>query len=107
MNAQMQAGHYKKQRIYKSIKYDPCNVRPQCVHRNKWLHGNLGAYAIALEKRFRFGILQTTERGAKLYFDFTVPLLEKMTAVTKLGAKEYFIYYESIRRKEAKKEKEW
>jgi hypothetical protein len=63
---------------------------------------NLGAYAIAIEKRFGFGILQTIERRAKLYFDYTIPLLEKMTAVAKLGAKEYFIYYESIRPKEEK-----
>jgi hypothetical protein len=102
LKAQMQAGHYKPQGIYKSVKYDPCNVRPQCVRCNKWLHGNLGAYAIALGKWFGFGILQTLERRAKLYFDYTVPLLEKMTAVAKLGAKEYFIYYESIRPKEEK-----
>jgi hypothetical protein len=41
-------------------------------------------------------------RQSKLYFDYTVPLLEKMTAVAKLGAKEYFIYYESIRPREEK-----
>jgi hypothetical protein len=34
------------------------------------------------------------ERQAKLYFDYTVPLLEKMTAVAKRDAKGYFIYYE-------------
>jgi Bacteriophage Lambda NinG protein len=96
----MHAGHFKPQGIYKSVKYDPCNVRPQCLRCNKFLHGNLGAYSIALEKRFGFGILQTLERRSKLYFDYTVPLLEKMTVVAKLGAKEYFIYYESIRPKE-------
>lgn len=96
----MHAGHHKPQGIYKSVKYDPYNVRPQCLRCNKFLHGNLGAYAYALEKRFGFGILQTLERRSKLYFDYTIPLLEKMTAVVKLGAKEYFIFYESIRPKE-------
>jgi hypothetical protein len=32
-------------------------------------------------------------RRAKLYFDYTVPLLENMTAAAKLGAKEYLIFY--------------
>jgi hypothetical protein len=45
----------------------------------------------------RLGILQTLERRAKLYFDYTIPMLEKMAAVAKLGAKGYFIHYESIR----------
>jgi hypothetical protein len=93
--AQMQAGHYKPQGIYKSIKYDPLNVRPQCVRCNKWLHGSLGAYAVALEKGFGFGVLQMLDRRAKLYFDYSIPLLEKMTAVAKL-------YYESVRPKEEK-----
>jgi Bacteriophage Lambda NinG protein len=73
----MHAGHFKPQGIYKSVKCDPCNVRPQCLRCNKFLHGNLGAYSVALEKRFGFGILQTLERRSKLYFDYTVPLLEK------------------------------
>jgi hypothetical protein len=90
------------QGIYKSIKYNPCSVRPQCLRCNKFLHGNLGAYAIALGKRFGFRILQTSERRAKLYIDYTIPVLEKMTAIAKLGAKEYFIYYESIRPEEEK-----
>jgi hypothetical protein len=50
MTFYMHAGHYKPQGIYNSIKYDPLNVRPQCVSCNKWLHGNLGAYAIAIRE---------------------------------------------------------
>jgi hypothetical protein len=98
----MHAGHYKPQGIYKSVKYSPFNVAAQCLRCNKFLHGNLGAYSVALEKRYGFGILQTLERQSKLHFDYTVPLLEKMTAVAKLGAREYFIYYESIRPREEK-----
>jgi hypothetical protein len=48
--------------------------------------------------------LQTSEQGAKLYSDFTVPLLEKITAVTKLGAKEYsFVTNQSGGRKPRRK----
>jgi hypothetical protein len=57
---------------------------------------------IALEKRFWLGILLTLKRRAKLYFDYTVPMLEKMTAVAEFGAKKYFIHYEPIRPKEEK-----
>jgi hypothetical protein len=39
MTFYMHAGHYKPRGIYNSIKYDPLNVRPQCVRCNKWLHG--------------------------------------------------------------------
>jgi hypothetical protein len=98
----MHGVHFKPQGTLKSVKYSPMNVHAQCVRCNKYLDGNLGAYALALEKRYGFGILQTLERQSKLYFDYTIPILEKMTAVAKLGAKEYFIYYESIRPKEEK-----
>jgi hypothetical protein len=57
----MHAGHYKPQGTFKSIKYDPLNVHAQDVRCNKWLHGNLSAYATALEKRYGFGILQTLD----------------------------------------------
>jgi hypothetical protein len=71
----MHAGHYKPQGIYQYVKYSPLNVAARCLPCNKFLHGNLSAYSIALEKRYGFGILQTVERQSKLYFDYTVPLL--------------------------------
>jgi hypothetical protein len=66
------------------------------------LHGNLAAYAIALEKRYGFGILQTLDRRSRLYFEYTIPVLEKLTAARALGPKEYFILYELLRPKEEK-----
>jgi hypothetical protein len=98
----MHAGHFKPQGAFKAVKYSPYNVAAQCLRCNKFSYGNLGAYAIALEKRFDFGILEMLERRAKRYFDYTVPLLEKMTAAAKLGAKECFILYESVRPREEK-----
>lgn len=102
----MHAGHYKPQGVFKSIKYDPQNVHAQCTRCNKWLHGNLSAYAVALEKRYGFGILQTLERRSRLYFDYTIPVLEKLTAACALGASQYFILYESLRPKELKEKEE-
>ena len=74
-----------------------------CWHKDRaWndVTGFQQASRFALEKRFGFGILQTLDRRASLYFDYTIPLLEKLTAVAKLGVKEYFILYEQLRPKE-------
>jgi hypothetical protein len=94
------AGHYKPKSVHVSIKYDPYNVAAQCDKCNIDDDANLSAYALALEKRYGFGILQTLERRSRLYFDYTIPVLEKLTAFAKLGPKEYFIGYESLRPKE-------
>jgi len=95
----MHAGHYKPQGTFKSIKYDPMNVHAQDVRCNKWLHGNLSAYATALEKRYGFGILQKLDQRSKLYFDYTIPKLEALTAAAQKGMEEYFKAYEAIRPK--------
>jgi hypothetical protein len=98
----MHAGHWKPAGLFKAVKYDPLNVWAQCQNCNIELESNPRAYALALEKRCGFGILQTLERRARLYFDYTVPLLEKLTAAAKRGPHEYFILYESVRPKEEK-----
>lgn len=89
----MHAGHYKPQGIYKSVKYSPLNVAAQCLRCNKFLHCNLGAYSVALEKRYGLGILQTLERQAKLHLDYTVPLLEKMTAARRNWARRSISFF--------------
>jgi hypothetical protein len=92
----MHAGHFKPQGIYKSVKYSPLNVQAECLRCHKFLHGNLDAYSVALEKRYRWNS-RTSERQSKLHFAYAVRLLEKMTAVAKLSVKKYLICYESIR----------
>jgi hypothetical protein len=96
----MHAGHYKPAGLFKAVKYSPLNVNCQCDECNIELQSNPRAYAIALEKRYGFGILQTLERQSKLYFDYTVRILERLTAAAKKGPHEYFILYESFRPKE-------
>jgi hypothetical protein len=102
MSVYMHSGHYRPQGTFKSVKYGPQDVHAQCPRCNKLLHGNLAAYAIALEKRYGFGILQTLDRRSRLYFEYTIPVLEKLTAARALGPKEYFILYELLRPKEEK-----
>jgi hypothetical protein len=74
-----------------------------------FLRGNLGADSIRSRKSLRLwdsANARTAVQASKLYFDYTVPLLEKITVVAKLGAKEYFIYYESMRPNEVKEDGE-
>ena len=99
----MHAGHYNPQGTFKPVKYSPYHVAAQCVRCNKWRHGKLAAYSILLEKRYGFGILQTLERQSKLYFDYTIRILEKLTAAGNKGAAEYFRVYELVRPKELTK----
>jgi hypothetical protein len=96
----MHAGHYKPAGLFKAIKYDPLNVHAQCEECNINLEKNSRAYALALEYRYGFGVLQMLERRSNLYFDYTIPILEKLTAAAKLGPHEYFILCESLRPKE-------
>jgi len=49
----MQAGHF----FHGSLNFDEQNVAAQCPRCNKWLHGNLANYAIALTKLYGDGIL--------------------------------------------------
>jgi hypothetical protein len=99
----MHVGHWKPAGLFKAVKYSPYNVNAQCENCNIELESNPRAYALALEKRYGFGILQTFERQSKLYFDYTIPILERLTAAAKQGPHEYFILYESLR---PKKERE-
>lgn len=46
-NGQLQAGHFIK-RQHLATRWEPMNVHLQCVRCNHWLHGNEGAYALAL-----------------------------------------------------------
>ena len=48
-------------------------------------------------------------RRSRFYFDYTIPVLEKLIAAAKRGASEYFIcyeWYESLRPKEESEIKE-
>lgn len=43
-----EAGHFKHGRL----DFDEMNLNCQCTHCNRWLHGNLGEYAIRLIKKY-------------------------------------------------------
>ena len=47
----LQAGHWVK-RQHQSVRWDERNCHGQCVRCNLWLHGNEGAYALALIDKY-------------------------------------------------------
>lgn len=65
---QTDAGHYEK-RQHLATRWDERNVNCQCMGCNRFRDGNKEAYAVALEKKYGYGILQELEeqknRGAK------------------------------------------
>ena len=52
----LQAGHFIKRQHYG--RWDERNVNGQCVRCNKWLHGNDGAYAVALAQLYGIAVVK-------------------------------------------------
>jgi len=67
----MDAGHYIPKTAGLSIYFDERNVNAQCRRCNRFLHGNLSQYAIALRKKYGDDILEELEkqRQKKVRFD--------------------------------------
>jgi hypothetical protein len=86
LKAQMQGGHFKPQGIYKSIKYDPLNVRPSAFDAINGCTA-IKERTLSRSKSVSASAFCRCLIGGQNYFDYTIPLLEKMTAVAKLGAK--------------------
>ena len=57
---EMDAGHYKL-RQHIGTRWIEKNVHCQCTACNRFKHGNLSIYAVRLEKKYGFGILQELE----------------------------------------------
>lgn len=56
------AGHYIPKTAGMSIYFDEKNVNCQCTRCNRWMHGNLSRYAIALRKKYGSDILEELEK---------------------------------------------
>lgn len=56
------AGHYIPKTAGLSIYFDERNVNAQCTGCNRFRHGNLSAYAIALRKKYGPDILEELDR---------------------------------------------
>lgn len=54
----LDAGHYHAGSTSLRLFFDERNVHPQCTACNRFRHGNLTAYAVALRKKYGEGILE-------------------------------------------------
>ena len=84
---EMDAGHYIPKTAGLSIYFDEKNVNCQCVACNRFRHGNLSAYALALRRKYGDGILEELdERRRKIrkispqeYLDLIANYKEKLS----------------------------
>ncbi len=72
---EQQAGHF----VHRdSVDFDLRNIHCQCVHCNKWLHGNLINYAIKLERIYGHGIIEELKRKGDQIKKWKVKELEDL-----------------------------
>ena len=69
----MDAGHYIPKTAGLNLYFDEKNVNCQCTYCNRWLHGNLSKYAIALIKKYGEGILEELDNRRTLIRKITIP----------------------------------
>jgi len=65
------AGHYIPKTAGLSLYFDEKNVNCQCTYCNRWMHGNLSKYAIALRRKYGENILEELDqkRKEKIVYD--------------------------------------
>jgi 5-methylcytosine-specific restriction endonuclease McrA len=61
----MDAGHYIPKTAGLSVYFDEQNVNCQCTYCNRFMHGNLSAYALALRKKYGKNILEELDSKKK------------------------------------------
>ena len=80
---QQQAGHFR----HGTWDFDERNINCQCVRCNKWLHGNLGTYAVRLIEKYGMEVIREIEKEEP--YRPRAWYLEKITYYSKLlGMKE-------------------
>jgi len=58
----MDAGHYIAKSLSLALRFNEVNVQNQCVACNRWRHGNLTQYALALKTKYGEDILEQLDK---------------------------------------------
>lgn len=74
----MDAGHYIPKTAGLSVYFDEQNVHSQCTSCNRWKHGNLSQYALALKRKYGETILEDLERKRVQIKKFSVIEYQEM-----------------------------
>lgn len=82
----MDAGHYipkSNGSAGMSTYFDTANVNCQCTRCNRFLHGNLSQYALALKKKHGDSILEDLENIRMMYVKYTSDVYESLITTYK------------------------
>jgi len=69
------AGHFEHK---DALDFVTLNIHRQCVRCNKWLHGNLGVYAINLDKKYGSGTAELIHKQRNRVRKHTIDELEDL-----------------------------
>ena len=74
----MDAGHYIPKTAGLALYFHEKNVNCQCTYCNRWMHGNLSAYAIALQRKYGKDILEELDSERNKISKITIPEYQKL-----------------------------
>lgn len=84
----MDAGHYIPRTAGLSLYFDERNVNCQCTYCNRWMHGNLAKYAIALRKKYGETILEELDEKRKEFKRYNMIEYQQMIEKYKIKVLE-------------------
>ena len=61
----MDAGHFRHRSL--NTFFLEINVHCQCIYCNRFLHGNLGVYAVELDKKYGAGTAERLIKESRIY----------------------------------------
>lgn len=76
---EVDAGHYIPRSAGLSTYFDPQNVHAQCTACNRFRHGNLPAYAIALRQRYGNDILEVLDARRREIRKYSIVEYQELT----------------------------
>jgi len=85
---EMDAGHYIPKTASMAVYFHEKNVHCQCTYCNRWMHGNLSRYAIALRRKYGEGILEELDRERDKTVKITIPEYQRLIDHYKTKLKE-------------------
>lgn len=88
---QIDAGHYIPKNKGNAIYFDEQDVNAQCKYCNKYLHGNIGSYIIAIDKKYGPGTATTLELKSREIKSFTIDELIEKINYYKVKTKELLL----------------
>ena len=80
----MDCGHYIPKTAGLSIYFEEKNCAAQCQRCNRFMHGNLSQYALALQKKYGIGILEELDKKRREIRKITESEYEELIAKYKL-----------------------